>query len=367
MIAGKRREMGLGGFPDVPLADAKRLAREAREAISKGRDPIEERRVAKAALLASAGRLVTFEQAAKDYIAAHEAGWSPRSRKAWVYTLEAFAYPTLGKLAVGDIETTHVLAALRPIWSKTPETGKRTRGRIEMVLDSAKAAGAIKGPWSNPARWRGHLDKLLASPRKLAPVVHHKALPIDEAPSFMARLREVEGLGARALQFAILTAARSGEVRGATWDEIDLAGKLWTIPAARMKAKRAHRVPLSPAAVSLIESLPRLAGCELLFPSIKGTPLSDMTLSAVCRRMEVAAVPHGFRSTFRDWCGERTNFARDVAEAALAHTLDSEVEAAYRRGDALEKRRRLMQAWSDFLTKPVPAKAGNVTPIGAAA
>jgi integrase len=367
MIGGKRRDVGLGGFPDVPLADARRKARDARDAIDKGADPVEDRRAAKAALLASAGRVVAFETAAKDYLAAHEKAWSKATRHSWGYMLETFAYPVLGKLAVGDIETSHVLDVLRPIWSDTPETGKRTRGRIESVLDGAKAAGHIKGPWSNPARWRGHLDKLLASPRKLAPTVHRKALPVDEAPAFMARLREVEVMGARALQFAILTAGRSGEVRGARWDEIDIPGKLWTVPASRMKARRAHRVPLSESAVTLLEGLPRLAGCELVFPSSVGSPLSDMTLSAVCRRMKVEAVPHGFRSTFRDWCGERTSFPRELAEQALAHTLESEVEAAYRRGDGFEKRKRLMQAWADFLAKPVATKSDNVRAIGARA
>lgn len=364
MVGGKRRDMGLGGFPDVPLADARRKARDAREAIEKGMDPIEERRAAKAALVAGAGRVVTFEQAAKDYLAAHEKAWkNPKHAAAWSHTLKAYAYPVIGKLAVGDIETTHVLNVLRPIWGEKTESAKRLRGRIEQILDAAKATGVIKSPWENPARWRGHLDKLLAPPRKLAPVVHHKALPVEEIGAFMARLRKLDGIGARALEFAILTAARSGEVRGATWPEIDLQGKVWTIPKERMKAGREHRVPLPPEAVELLEKLPRVGGSEFVFPSASGTPLSDMTLSAVCRRMEVLAVPHGFRSTFRDWCGEHTNFPREVAEAALAHTVGDEVEKAYRRGDALEKRRRLMEAWAKYLGRPAPAPASNVTPI----
>jgi integrase len=367
MIGGKRCDLGLGGFPDVPLADARRKAREDREAIAKGRNPAEERRKAKLALLADAGRLLTFKQAAQDYLAAHEKGWRhPKHRAAWSHTLESFAYPVLGQLACADIDTPHVLSVLRPLWGGPKprvETGTRLRQRIEAILDSAKAAGAIKSPWENPARWSGHLEQLLAKPRKLAPIVHRKALPIDDAPAFMTRLAKVDGMGARALAFIVYTAARSGEVRGATWAEIDLDAKVWTVPASRTKQSREHRVPLSNDAVKLLNDLPRPAGCELVFPSTTDRPLSDMTISAVCRRMAVPAVPHGFRSTFRDWCGERTAFAREVAEAALGHAVGNEVEAAYRRGDALEKRRKLMDAWAGFLAKPVAPKAGNVTPI----
>lgn len=370
MIGGKRHDLGLGGFPDVPLADARRKARDDREAIAKGRNPAEERKKAKAALLADAGRFLSFKQAGEDYLAAHEKSWrNPKHRAAWSHTLETFAYPALGKLACADIDTPHVLSVLRPLWGigegapkPRVETGARLRQRMEAILDSAKAAGAIKSPWENPARWAGHLEQLLAKPRKLAPILHHKALPIDDAPAFVARLKAAEGMGARALTFAIYTAARSGEVRGCTWTEIDLINKVWTLPEGRTKQGRVHRVPLSDAAVKLLEALPR-ADSPLVFPSGSGKPLSDMTLSAVCRRLEVPAVPHGFRSTFRDWCGERTAFPREVAEAALGHAVGNEVETAYRRGDALEKRRKLMVAWAAFLAKPV-AKAGNVTPIG---
>lgn len=361
-VGGKRRDMGLGGFPSVTLAGARERARDAREKIDKGFDPIEVRKAAKAALLAGAGRVLTFKQAAKDYLAAHEGTWkNSRHQAGWVHTLETYAYPVIGDIAVGDIETEHVLKVLRPIWPEITESASRLRGRIENILDSAKAGGAIKAPWENPARWRGHLDKLLGAPRKLKRVVHHKALPVDEIGDFMVRLRKAEGMGARALEFAILTAARSGEVRGATWAEIDLQAKIWTIPGDRMKAGREHRVPLTDAAITLLEALPRVAGSDYVFPAVRGGQLSDMTLSAVCRRMEIPAVPHGFRSTFKDWVSERTGYPNEVSEAALAHLVGDRVEAAYRRGDLFDKRRRMMGDWATFVAQPSPK--GNVTPM----
>ena len=229
-----------------------------------------------------------------------------------------------------------------------------------MVLDWATARGYRQG--LNPARWRGHLDKLLARPSKVAKPEHHAALPLNQMGAFVKRLREADGLGARALEFAILTAARSGEARGATWSEIDLKAKVWTIPADRMKAGREHRVPLSQAALDLLEALPRIAGSDLLFTAPRGGQLSDMTLLAVLRRMTVDAVPHGFRSTFRDWCSERTNYPRDAAEMALAHTIGDKVEAAYRRGDLFEKRRRMMTDWAGFCARVV-AESDNVVPM----
>ena len=238
-----------------------------------------------------------------------------------------------------------------PCWSRSgrskTETASRVRGRIEQVLDWATALGFREGP--NPARWRGHLDKLLRAPGKVTRVEHHDALPVDQAPSFMVRLRAAPGIGARALEFAILTAAHSGEVRGATWAEIDLDAAVWTVPADRMKAGREHRVPLSPAALALLRSLPRWPDNPLVFAAPRGGMLSDMTLAAVLRRMKVAAVPHGFLSTFCDWAAERTHFPREVAEMALAHAIGDKVEAAYRRGDLFDKRRRLMDDWAVFL------------------
>lgn len=350
VVGGRRRDMGLGGFPDVPLADARRRARDARETVEQGRDPIELRRGAKAKLRAQAEATLTFRQAALDYIAAHEASWkNAKHRQQWKNTLRSYAFPTLGDLSVQDIETPHVLAVLRPIWGQRTETAARLRGRIEQVLDAARAAGAIKAPWENPARWRGHLDKLLAARGRIARPEHHKALHYREAPRFFSRLQSAEGTGARALEFAILTATRSGEARGARWSEIELVEKVWTIPAARMKANKEHRVPLSPAVLGLLDGLPKFSGEDLVFPAPRGGPLSDMTLGAVLRRMGMEVTTHGFRSTFRDWAAEQTNYPREVAEMALAHAIGDKVEAAYRRGDLFKKRRLLMTAWSAFL------------------
>jgi integrase len=346
-IGGKRRDMGLGGYPDVTLAGAREAARNARLLIKNGKDPIAEARAAVSALRASRAKDVTFEQAACSYIAAHESGWrNAKHAQQWRNTLARFAFPEIGGLMVRDVALPNVLAVLEPIWIEKTETATRLRGRIEQVLDWAAARGYRDG--LNPARWRGHLDKLLARPSKVAKVAHHAALPFTEIGDFIRRLRDAQGMGARALEFAILTAARSGEVRGATWSEIDLNAAIWTVPKNRMKMGREHRVPLSPAAVALLNALPRMAETNLLFPAPRGGSLSDMTLSAVVRRMRVAAVPHGFRSTFRDWASERTNYPRDVAEMALAHSIGDKVEAAYRRGDLFEKRRRLMADWAIF-------------------
>ena len=292
----------------------------------------------------------TFKECATAYMKAHAAGWkSAKHRQQWENTLTQHAYPVIGELLVRDVKLPQVLAVLEPIWSTTNETAVRLRGRIETVLDWAAARGYRDG--LNPARWRGHLDKLLARPSKVAKVEHHAALPVGEVGAFMVRLREAQGMGARALEFGILTAARSGEVRGATWAEVDTEAKVWTIPAERMKAGKEHRVPLSGEALALLATSPKMAGSEVVFPAPRGGALSDMTLSAVLRRMGVAAVPHGFRSTFRDWASERTNYPRDVAEMALAHAIGDKVEAAYRRGDLFEKRRLMLTDWGRFLAK----------------
>lgn len=350
MIAGRRREMGLGSYPSVTLSRARDLARDARALIQKGVDPIDQQRAAQSALRAAVASALTFRQCAERYVAAHEAGWkNAKHGQQWVNTLTQYAYPVMGELLVRDVALAHVLQVLEPVWATKNETASRLRGRIELVLDWATARSMREGP--NPARWRGHLDKLLAKPSKVKQTVHHAALPMGEVGAFMARLREVEGMGARALEFAILTAARSGEVRGATWAEVDLDAKLWTVPASRMKAGKEHRVPLSAAALALLKRLPRMDKVDLMFPSPKGGALSDMTLTAVMRRMKANAVPHGFRSTFRDWAAERTNYPREAAEMALAHAVGDKVEAAYRRGDLFEKRKRLMADWAAFLEK----------------
>jgi integrase len=242
---------------------------------------------------------------------------------------------------------------LSPIWTTKTETATRLRQRIEAVLDYATVHGLRSGP--NPAAWKGNLDKVLAKPAKLKKVQHHRALPIDEMPAFVDALRQREGMLARCLEFVVLTACRSGEARGARWSEIDLAAKLWTIPPERMKAGKPHRVPLSAEALAVLEALPRIAGTDLVFPAPRGGQLSDMALLAVMRRMGVDAVPHGMRSTFRDWCSERTAYPRDVAEMALAHAIGDKVEAAYRRGELLEKRRRMMADWASFVTGPLPS------------
>jgi integrase len=355
MVGDKRRHMGLGGFPDVPLAQAKDKARKARDAIANGVDPILQRMAASSLLRAQQATEKTFEQAAQGYLEAHGETWkNAKHRAQWANTLTTYAYPFMGKLLVRDVAQEHVLAALEPIWKTKNETASRLRGRIESVLDWATVRKYRTG--ENPARWKGHLDMLLPAPGKIQKVVHHRALPIDEMPSFMAELQKREGTAARLLEFTILCASRSGEARGCAWSEIDLQAGIWTIPAVRMKAGNEHRVPLTEPVIRILNTLPHHAGNDLVFAAPRGGQLSDMAMTAVMRRMEVDAVPHGFRSTFRDWAREHTNFPRDLAEQSLAHTLDNKVEAAYRRGDALEKRREMMAAWASFCST-TPAKA----------
>ena len=361
-VGAKRRDMGMGGYPDVPLAKAREAARVARAKVRSGIDPIEEGRAARSALKANQAAALTFEQCAAAYISANAAGWkNAKHAQQWRNTLTQHAYPKLGKLLVRDVGLPHVLAVLEPLWLTTTETASRLRGRIESVLDWATVRGYRSD--DNPARWRGHLDKLLPAPSKVAKPEHHTAVALADVAGFMLKLRAAEGRGARALEFAILTAARSGEVRGARWAEVDRQAKMWVIPAARMKAGKEHRVPLSDAALSLLDALPKIDAGDLVFPASRtgldgvAKPLSDMALTAVMRRMGLDAVPHGFRSTFRDWAAERTNYPRDVAEMALAHTIGDKVEAAYRRGDLFDKRRQMMNDWAEFLARPeLPAK-----------
>ncbi len=363
MVAGKRRDMGLGSYPAVPLALAREKAREARSAIEQGTDPIAERAAARSVLAAQRGAEITFEDAARRYIAAKSPQWkNAKHSQQWTNTLEAYAFPVVGKLAAADVALPHVLKILEPIWTTKTETATRLRGRLESVLDWATVRGFRRG--ENPARWKGHLDKILPAPGKVTKVEHHGAVSVESVGAFIRDLRQRDGIAARALEFLILTAVRSGEIRGALWSEIDLPGRVWTIPAERMKAGREHRVPLSDEALRLLEALPRFAGNDLVFSSPRGLVLSDMTMTAVMRRMGREEVPHGFRSTFRDWAAERTNYPREVAEMALSHAIGNAVEAAYRRGDLFEKRAQMMQAWARFCDTITPA--GNVVPINKA-
>ena len=360
-VGGKRRDIGLGSYPGVTLAGAYEAARDARKKIKDGIDPVAERQANRSKLIAAQIAQMPFTEAAGKYIEAHEAGWkSSKSAAQWTSSLTMYAYPIIGKIGVADIEMAHVLRVLEPIWTVKTETASRIRGRIESILDWATVRGYRKG--ENPARWKGHLEHLLAARADVQEVKHHAALPFPEIGSFMVELRKSQGMGARALEFAILTACRSGEARGATWSEIDLETGSWEIPVERMKAKRAHRVPLSAAALELLNALPRIAGTDLVFPSAKNTPLSDMTLTGVLKRMgrrDITA--HGFRSSFRDWAGETTAYDRQSIEHALAHQLPDKAEASYARGSQYDKRRRLMEEWARFCSEPT--SAANVTPI----
>ena len=344
MVNGRRREVGLGSILDVSLAKARDLASDTRAAFRQGRDPVEERREAKHEV---ADRM-TFGEFADALIDDIESGFrNEKHRKQWRSTLKAHA-SSLTDMVIREIDTHDVLEVLKPIWLKLPETASRVRGRIERILDAAKAKGHRDG--ENPARWRGHLDLLLPR-RPKATKGHHAALPFGEIADFMNDLRRREALAARALEFTILTAARSGETFGATCEEIDLDLALWTVPADRMKAGAEHQVPLSPDVVSLLRDLrPKTAKPEdLIFQSAAGAKLSNMSMAMLLRRMDRSSITvHGFRSTFRDWAGETTKFAREDVEMALAHAIESKTERAYRRGRALEKRRKLMGAWARY-------------------
>lgn len=360
-LAGKQREMGLGAVHTVNLTEARAKAKECRQLLLEGKDPLDARRSIKQAEALERAKAMTFDQCAEAYIAAHRASWkNAKHADQWVSTIATYASPIFGNLPVADIDTGLVVKVLSAIWESKTETATRLRGRIEKILDWATVSKYRQG--ENPARWRGHLENLLANPNKIAKVEHHAALPWRDIGSFMVSLREQAGVAARALEFTILTAARSGEVRGATWAEIDFDSGLWIIPAERMKMGKEHRVPLAASAIALLNDLPREG--DLAFPGAKeNAGLSDMSLTAVLRRMKRTDITvHGFRSTFRDWCAESTNFPREVCEHALAHSLPDKVEAAYRRGDLLDKRVQLMKAWADYCAKP-QAEA-TVTSIG---
>ena len=348
VVGDKRRDMGLGGYPDIGVADARQKAREARLKIEQGIDPILLRKQAKSELMALQATDKTFEQAAGEYIKIHADSWSnDKHRKQWERTLAAYAFPVVGKLSLRHIRQEHILKILEPIWTTKTETATRVRGRIESILDWAKVKGLRTG--ENPAAWKGHLDHMLPAPTRLKNVEHLAAVPVRDMPGFMVKLRQASGTAAQALEFLILTAARSGEVRGITWQEVSLEDALWIVPAERMKMKKEHRVPLSDRAMSILKSQPRIDENPLVFPAPRGSQMSDATMSAVLKRMGVDATVHGFRSSFRDWCGDYTNYPRDLAEQCLAHGADDPVEAAYRRGDALERRREIMNEWSKFV------------------
>lgn len=336
-VQGRRRDLGLGAYPDVSLAMARERASEARRLIANGGDPISKKKQAKHKV---------FKDAALELIESKRPGWKNAKHAAqWTSTLTAYVFPKLGQVQVSKIETADVISTLTPIWTEKPETANRVRQRIEAVIDYATALGLRGG--DNPARWRGHLDHLLPKPTKVRAVKHHPALPHAEIASFMADLTARSGVASRALGFTILTAARSGETRGMAWDEVDLENRVWTIPASRMKAGKEHRVPLSAAAVAFFG--PRRDDNALIFESEAkpGRPISDMSMTAVLRRMGRNGITvHGFRSTFRDWAGETTGFPREVIEAALSHGIKDKAEAAYARSDLFDKRRDLMEAWA---------------------
>jgi integrase len=360
---GRRRDMGLGGYPSIGLAKARELAGDCRGMIAAGLDPIAARNEKRAAAAVEAAKAMTFDDCATAYITAHEAAWrNPKHRQQWKNTLSTYVSPVLGKLPVAAVDTGLVLKVLEPIWARKPETASRVRGRMEAVLDWAKVRGYRTG--ENPARWRGHLDHLLPAKSKVRKVEHHAALPYAQVGAFVASLHEQPGISAHALEFLILTATRTGETLGATWDEVDIGAKLWTIPAGRMKAGKEHRVPLSDAALAVLKEMREIRHSDYVFPGGRDRrPLSEMSLLMLLRRMKQGDITaHGFRSTFRDWAAERTTFAREVAEMALAHAIPDAVEAAYRRGDLVDKRRKLMDAWAAYCAK-IETDAGKVVTL----
>jgi integrase len=361
---GRERQMGLGSYPDTKLKEARDKAADARKQRERGMDPIRAREAEKSALALAGAKAMTFNECAAAYIQTHRAGWRNRKHAGqWEATLATYAHPVIGGMSVHAIDTTLVMKVLEPVWTAKPETASRLRGRLERVLDWAKARGYREG--ENPARWRGHLDKLLPALTKVRKVEHHAALPYRELPGFLAKLRQQEGVAARALEFSILTAARTGEILGATWDELDLAARLWTVPGARMKAGKEHRIPLSDAALDVLAALPRENGKPFVFVGARpGKALSRTAMLTQLERMGRSDLTvHGFRSSFRDWVSERTNFPSELAEMALAHVVAGKVEAAYRRGDMFDKRRGLMSAWAQFCSED--ATDAKVIPIAA--
>jgi integrase len=357
---GKRHDVGLGAYPDRTLQAARAKAQEFRRGLLDGIDPVRERerrRSERLAALAERARAMTFRECATACIESHADGWrNEEHRRQWITTLEQYVYPIIGDLPVEEIATPHIVKALEPIWKTIPETANRVRGRIEKVLGWATVRGFRSG--DNPARWRGHLAELFPAVGKIAKPKHHAALPFTDVPALMAELAEADHVGARALEFTILTAARAGEVLGATWDEIDMAAKTWTIPAARMKAKKEHRVPLSGRAMAILNSINAISNNKNNTDN-RVFPIADNKrgMLALLQDRRPGVTVHGFRSSFRDWASERTSYPGVVAEQALAHAIGSKVERAYHRTDLFEKRRRLMADWATWCSRPVPTGA----------
>jgi integrase len=363
---GRERHMGLGPLSALPLAKARDRAQKCRELLLADRDPIEVRESERQQRRAEAARGVSFRWCAESYIAAHRSSWrNTKHRAQWSATLATYVYPHIGDLVVSTVDTTLVLKCLEPVWSTKPETAGRMRGRIEAILDWAKVRGYRDG--ENPARWRGHLNKLLPTSSRNRRVRHHPALPYNALPDFLVSLRAQDGIAARALEFTILTAARTNETIGAVPSEVAARERIWTVPPERMKSNKEHRVPLAPAAISALEGVGPLQATNrtFLFPGRSpDKPLSNMAMTQTLRRMGRADITvHGFRSTFRDWASEQTNYPNEVIEMALAHVIGNKVEAAYRRGDLFEKRRRLMNEWARYCGQSTRAASGNTAVV----
>jgi integrase len=356
-INGRPRAMGLGSVSTLSLAEARQRAQEARKLLLDEIDPIEHRDAERAQRRLEAAKNVTFQECAARYIAAHKSGWShPKSAQQWTNTIAAYVAPVFGDLPVASIDTAMVMRALSPIWQEKTKTAAKLRGRLESILGWATTSGFREGP--NPAAWKNHLENLLPPPTRVAKVEHHAALPYAEVGAFMVDLRAQEGIAAAALEFCILTAARTGEVLGARWSEVDLGAALWTIPSERTKARKEHRIPLAPATLAVLERMRGQSSGEFVFTAGNG-PLGATALSDRLARMNRSGLTvHGFRSAFRDWAAEQTAFPHEVAEMALGHAVGSAVERAYQRGELLQKRRKLMEAWAAYCAAPV--KGGKV-------
>jgi integrase len=362
-LKGRERQMGLGSLNTISLAEARQEAGESRKMLREHIDPIEARNARRNRQSIDVAKAMTFKECAESYIESHRSGWrNAKHESQWSNSLATHVYPTFGDLPVSAVDVGLVMKALQPIWSTKTETASRVRGRIESILDWATVQNFREG--ENPARWRGHLDKLLPKPSKVQKVKHHAALPYTDVGEFMTRLRKREAVAARGLDFLILTATRTMETIGSTWSEFDLNEKIWTIPAERTKGDKEHRVPLSPTAVKIVQDMKRVSQSDYVFPGGRSRrPLSNMAFLQLIKRMgRKDLTAHGFRSTFRDWAAERTNYPNEVAEMALAHSISDKAERAYRRGELLEKRRRLMDDWAVYCSK-VPVEKGDDTVV----